>query len=780
MKHKIFFALFMLFQIHLPAQVKEYTISGNVSDKTNIPISYANVMMKSTNDTIIYGDITDEHGNFNIQHLPKGKYLLTVSFVGYQPYQQEIELNENITLQIQLQEGIDLGEVIISAQRKLVTYDNGKINLTVENSKLANLPTTNDVLSFVPGIIVQGNDISVIGRDKTLILINGKEVKSNSQIESLQPEMIKNIVLDRNPSAKYDASYNSVIHITTKRNLGKDFSAQYIQGAAANRNFNHSETLNLNHTSGKLNNFLSYKFKNSKNTESANTYQNILLNDDIQSNSYDATMKDNNDNHSLALGSNIELNRNNKVDIQYFFNSGNQKAKITGWEQMEGITNNKLNVNRLGNSKEQDHTVNFSYSLTIDSIRSLQFFSDYTHLKNASIEHITSEEQETGKTGKDTLDNYSTFNTYSFRAEYNTKLFSDYDWMLGIRYSVIKSNSESGMSGDNAEIFFNEHSALTETNAAAYTTLSRKFNSFYTELGLRAEFTQDKYKKNEMSVFDKPRNSLYLFPSFLFNYDFSENLQLNLNYTSKIQRPSFYDLDPTLSYLSSVLYSQGNPELRPMVVHNIELSSVIERKFNVSIAYALQKNFPVSVIEPSFENANILLSKPINISKSSLLDFTATYIFFSGSFTSNLIGNLSIPFVEYPYMGKIEKSAIPLYQIVTMNQYSISPKIFLFCNFGFKSKYSSINTVFSPTYRLTIGANWILMRGKMILTLFGNDLLHKSEPTVISKYEMVDFGQSSSPDTRMVGITLKYNFNGFKNIFKKSDSNQQDIDRITK
>jgi hypothetical protein len=186
------------------------------------------------------------------------------------------------------------------------------------------------------------------------------------------------------------------------------------------------------------------------------------------------------------------------------------------------------------------------------------------------------------------------------------------------------------------------------------------------------------------------------------------------------------------------------------------------------------------MIEPSPENENILLNRPINISKASLLDFTATYTFMAGSLTSNLIGNLAIPFVEYPYMGKMKKNNIPLYQFVTMNQYSIRPTLFLFCNFGFNSKHSSVNTIISPTYRLTAGVNWILMRGKMILTLFGNDLLHKSEPITTSKYGMVDFGQSPNPDTRMVGITLKYNFHGFRNIFKKSDSNQQDLDRITK
>jgi outer membrane receptor protein involved in Fe transport len=761
------------------AQTNQFTVTGQVSDNNGFFVAYANTIVKSVSDSIIYGDLTDEQGCFTIKSVPRGKYIISVSFVGYQTYSQEIEVNDNIKLvPIQLQEGLELDEVIVTAQKKLVSYKQGKISLAVEDSKLANLPTVTDVLSFVPGIIVQGNDISVVGRSNALVLINGKAVKSASQIESLQPEMLKNITLDRHPSAKYDASYNSVINITTKQNLGKDFSAQYIQGAGMNHHLTHSETLNLNHVSGKFSNFLSYKFKNSKNTESADTYQHLLLDDGAQTNSYDATMTDNNDTHSLTFGSNVKLNEKNTVDIQYFFNSGNQKADINGLEKMEGITDKTLNVSRNGYSNEQDHTVDLSYQLTFDSIRSLQFFGDYTHLKNTSAEQVISESQALNVIENHALNNRSTFDTYALRAEYRTKLFSDYDFALGARYSEIKSKALSKMAGDNAEDFFNNQSALTETTAAAYATLSRQFASFYTELGLRTEFTLDKYYKNEISVFDKPRNSMHLFPSFLFNYDFSENLQLNLNYTSKIQRPSFSDLDPTLSYLSSVLYSQGNPELKPMIVHTIELGSVIKRNLNMSAAYKIQKNLPAYMIEPSADDVNILLNKPVNIPRSSLLDFTATYTFFAGSFTSDLMGDLAIPFVEYPYKGKIEKSNIPLYQIVIMNQYAIGPTLFLFSNFGFKSKYSSINTIVSPTYRLTAGVNWVLMRGKMILTLFGNDLLHQSEPAITSKYGMVDFGQNSNPDTRMVGITLKYNFNGFRNIFKKSDSNQPELERI--
>jgi hypothetical protein len=775
---RLFFTVITVIAVKtLSAQI----ISGTIQDKNSMPIEYVTVTLKTVNDSIISGDITNVQGKFNIPYTVSGKYKLNISLVGYEFVLQEIIVNGDVELPvIQMNEGLELDEVVISAHRKLLAYERGKINLAVENSRLSNLPATTDILSFVPGVNVQGNEVSVIGKGKPLIFINGKEVKSMNQIQSLQPETIKNITLDRNPSAKYDAAYNSVIHINVRRNLKENFSAQYIQGGTAGHNFNHSETFNLNHVSGKFGNFLSYKFKNSKNTESANTYQHILLDNAMQTNSYEATMHDSNNDNSLTFGSNMKLNEKNTVDIQYFFNHKNQTAGVTGQESLKRIEINSFDVNRNGNESKQNHTFNLAYVLTIDSIRSLQFFGDYTYLKNASVERVISEEQISNSIYRDTLDNRSIFDAYSLRSEYNAELFSDYNLTFGAKYSLIKSRAQSEMNGDSDAGLFNNQSALTETNLAAYTIISRQFNSVYTELGLRAEFTHDKYYKNQTAIFTKPRNSSNLFPSFMSNYAVSKKLQLNFNYTSKIQRSSFNDIDPTFSYLSSTLYTQGNPELNPMIEHNIEINAVVKQKLNISIAYKILKNMMAYTIEPSVNNENILLNRPVNIPKSSSVDLTANYTVSIGSLTSNLTGNFYLPFVEYPYNGTTETNIIPMYQLVAINQYPISPALFLFCNFAFQSKHSYVNTVISPTYNLTAGINWVLMQGKIILTIFGNDLLHKSQPEITSRYGKVTFGQNVNPDTRMIGVILKCNFNKFRNIFKKSESNQQDVERIMK
>jgi iron complex outermembrane receptor protein len=56
-----------------------YKLNGSIVDENNEPLTGASVFLQSVNK----GTITNANGNFVIDNLPKGKYIITVSFVGY-------------------------------------------------------------------------------------------------------------------------------------------------------------------------------------------------------------------------------------------------------------------------------------------------------------------------------------------------------------------------------------------------------------------------------------------------------------------------------------------------------------------------------------------------------------------------------------------------------------------------------------------------------------------------------------------------------------------------
>ncbi|MEJ5303313.1 MAG: TonB-dependent receptor [Bacteroidales bacterium] len=96
----------VLFTYGIKAQ---FTLTGQVNDaSTGKPLAGAHVVLSGHK----YATITDESGLYSIRRIPAGKYLLKVTFVGYENYQEDIEvignLKRNVTLKpsVLLQEGI--------------------------------------------------------------------------------------------------------------------------------------------------------------------------------------------------------------------------------------------------------------------------------------------------------------------------------------------------------------------------------------------------------------------------------------------------------------------------------------------------------------------------------------------------------------------------------------------------------------------------------------------------------------------------------------------------
>ena len=69
-------------------------ITGKVTDENNEPIIYANVYLKDTFD----GTSSDENGEFQFETYESGLQTLVVSYVGYETYEQEYNIDASSTL----------------------------------------------------------------------------------------------------------------------------------------------------------------------------------------------------------------------------------------------------------------------------------------------------------------------------------------------------------------------------------------------------------------------------------------------------------------------------------------------------------------------------------------------------------------------------------------------------------------------------------------------------------------------------------------------------------
>jgi iron complex outermembrane receptor protein len=92
------------------------SLTGTVTDKADgKPIIGATVSFPD----LRMGSITDVNGKFNLTGLPRGIYLLQVSYLGYATFNQRVDLSKTTVLDVQLKSSsIETGEVVITGVSK--------------------------------------------------------------------------------------------------------------------------------------------------------------------------------------------------------------------------------------------------------------------------------------------------------------------------------------------------------------------------------------------------------------------------------------------------------------------------------------------------------------------------------------------------------------------------------------------------------------------------------------------------------------------------------------
>ncbi|HEY5325401.1 MAG TPA: carboxypeptidase-like regulatory domain-containing protein, partial [Mucilaginibacter sp.] len=140
------------------------TLTGTVTDKADgKPIIGATVSVPDLRS----GAVTDVNGHYALNNLPKGVYLVQVSYLGYATFNQKVDFTKTTTLNVQLQaSSIEAGEVVITGVSKATEIKRDPVpmvavgkNYIDEHSASGNVI---DEIANLPGIsaVTTGPNIS--------------------------------------------------------------------------------------------------------------------------------------------------------------------------------------------------------------------------------------------------------------------------------------------------------------------------------------------------------------------------------------------------------------------------------------------------------------------------------------------------------------------------------------------------------------------------------------------------------------------------------------------
>lgn len=142
----------VLFSISVINAQDVYELSGNVSDEEGLAMPGASVLLTPGQK----GTTTDASGNFHFPGLKAGAYILNVSFVGYKPFADTVEISASRTIHIKMQPSVmTLHEVIVEDNYAQKQKREDSRNVEVVNDRFVKMNLSGSLmksLERLPGV----------------------------------------------------------------------------------------------------------------------------------------------------------------------------------------------------------------------------------------------------------------------------------------------------------------------------------------------------------------------------------------------------------------------------------------------------------------------------------------------------------------------------------------------------------------------------------------------------------------------------------------------------
>lgn len=154
----------------------DIALSGRVVTTGKEPVDFATVYLKDTR----FGCATDEKGLYRLQ-IPSGKYTLVVSMIGFETYEQEIEINgeKETRVDVTLQPSVEELEEVVVVSNGMGRVKRSAFNaVAMDLSEMKNTTRSlSEALQKLPGMKLR--ESGGVGSDMQIMLdgFSGKHVK---------------------------------------------------------------------------------------------------------------------------------------------------------------------------------------------------------------------------------------------------------------------------------------------------------------------------------------------------------------------------------------------------------------------------------------------------------------------------------------------------------------------------------------------------------------------------------------------------------------------------
>ncbi|MDR1225628.1 MAG: TonB-dependent receptor [Prevotellaceae bacterium] len=589
-------------------------IQGVVLDESSgNPLEFATVLLRDTSGRPLQGETTNERGAFSLS-APSGELVFEASFVGYQAVQHKISVQEGRVVgmpdKIRLApDSREMDAVVVSGARKPpIERKVDMLVMNVESIISAESSNALQLLKKAPGVSVDNDGNVTLNGQGVEIWIDGRPSQLSGEelaalLESTDGGNIDKIEIINSPSSKYDAAGSGgIINIKTKKAFAKGFNGNtslgYRQHFESGFYFGSNGSLSLNYRTEETNTYLNY---NARGGEGFGNLRQLLTQDSLSRYSYLPT-EDNRFSQGAKLGFDYFMNKKNtfgfianigyrqsgEMDDGYTvsrFNKVWQDSSRTKSRSGQEFNNGSLNLNytHVFDDDAQELTANQDYMRYASSPWQEQRTVYYMPYGTPAVPATAF---------KSTTD--QTINIYSAKVDYTHPFGDKVKMETGAKFNQTATDNANvrwDSVGNTFSINTNETSdfVYTERIGALYANASWSIDSNWSvKGGLRYEYTYSggDWKTANTSTAKRLGD---IFPTLFVGYNISKSHNLGLSYTRRIQRPSYWQLNPFRRYIGPYSYAVGNPDLDPAYTDKFGLEYSAFHFINVSLGYRSTK-----------------------------------------------------------------------------------------------------------------------------------------------------------------------------------------------
>jgi outer membrane receptor protein involved in Fe transport len=597
--------------------------TGKAMDGASVQLlkSKFDTASKKTVDAGVAGIITGKNGQFSFENLAIfGNYKLRITAIGYTTYEQKLSFNMKFdrtamqngdmsqalngvdrdlgNIKVEASSGQTLGEVTVTASKPLISLGVDRKVYNVAKDISAPGGSGVDVMRNIPSVAVDIDGNVTLRNSTPTIFVDG--LPSTLTLDQIPADLIESVEIITNPGAKYDASGGTagILNIILKKNRRAGYNGNVRAGVDDRGKFNIGGDINAKQ--GKFNVFINANVNQRESIAQGTTYRYTF-----QQNPFDS--------------------------LQQYSNNVNQGLLYFARAGVDYFMDNRNTFSIAGNLFHGSFTPYITSDIYVDTLYPLGTKSSYTqqisntsgtfynHGAMLSYKHIfpkageewtangnystggnsnnnTVESNVHNQKGGPLTDQYtqkqvgSGVNTYiTAQTDFTNPISEKSKLDAGVRAAFRSNSSINNYYSIYDSVIaplnlLNSNYTYHDQVLAGYVQYSNTIKQFAYQVGLRAE--SSKYNgSSDYFVVDTPStilkdtsstfsNSypLSLFPSVFLTQKLGGNQELQLSFTRRIDRPSFFQLFPFVNFADSLNIQKGNPNLKPQFTSSFELS----------------------------------------------------------------------------------------------------------------------------------------------------------------------------------------------------------------